>query len=352
MGGIVRACGSAAIVALLCALPLVSLCSTNAQATMPGFPNDFTARPGPTYVVLTWTPPDNVDEVPVTGYALYIGTVDQWVGQYPFADPPLAVLGPEARTFTPTGLTPLVKYHFGLLAIGGDEKSNHWGYAWAIPGLGAPDAPHSLAARPTSDNVAIYFSDGDEGGCQVIGHHIWREASTGPSVLIATTRWETSYVDENVQKGETYSYSATSFNAAGESGYSNSAIVRCLEGPENLTANPAWVDTADPVMIQLNWTFPVEMEPNITCFKVSGYDQPLIVDKHNRTANISTGSGGWGYQFHVSALYATGEEIYAFVYVAAPMYEGVNTDPSLLWLMIITFLAIVMAAVYIRGRRG
>ncbi|GMO46322.1 MAG: hypothetical protein Ta2G_01440 [Termitinemataceae bacterium] len=104
---------------------------------------------------------------------------------------------------------------FGLTMAGCDNGTNN-----DSTGLTAPSAPSEVTATALSD-VSISISWNAVYGAT--GYKVYYESGSSKSEQTQIYDGTTSYTDTWLSDGETYSYSVTAINSAGESDFSESA---------------------------------------------------------------------------------------------------------------------------------
>jgi hypothetical protein len=325
---------------------------------VPSPPKNVSVSPGLNYVDVVWEAPEVQGASPISAYLIYIVKDYNWTGQYPDNVDPIVILGPDARSYRHTDLVFGNFYTYYLKAQNANGLSAYSDWKWARPGYTVPSAPAELWARIGDRQITLSWLPIGAGGTSVQGFHVYRGMNALNMTMIGTTDgWssydgetfgQTGFTETNLVNGVTYFYSVTTFNSMGESPRSNVVSIHPLPAPSNLTAFPPSVDNCEGVDIMVNWTFPAEDLSQIAAFRVISNHAPEVVVAKEINSYTFHVSGGWGYEFRVSALYVDGEESYSDpVHVGAPMCEGSGFmfDPILLLAALSIFIGISLVLV-------
>ena len=344
----------AVAVGVLLSAPLISFSTAGSTASQntPGPPINLRAVPGPDYAVLSWNPPSNVVDNPLTGFMIFrqIGVAPDAQGYG--TDPTIATVGAGARNFTIIGLNPLDTYVYYMRSVNGVIRSGPSDWVWVVPGRSVPGPP-MIVTIVGNDKITLHGDFGDQGGCAVEAIRFYRGNSSDNLTLLAESPLY-EYIDNTAQNGVWTYYAATAINAAGEGGFSGAVRVRALWAPTNVTASPDYVNTVETVTIRVNWSFPASLESEISGFRVLSQRNQLYVDvdKDTRTAMVNA-SGGWIYDFYVIAVYPDGQSYSAPAHVMAPMSGGVASDNGVYIVAVASIAAaaaIAIVAIDVRRR--
>ncbi len=320
-------------------------------------PQGVSVIPGPNYVDIAWQAPADPGASPITAYLIYIVRDYNWTGQYPDNVGPIATLGPDARSYRHADLIPGNFYTYYLKAQNSNGLSAYSEWKWARPGYTVPSPPQ-LWGRIGDSQITLSWQPIGAGGTSVQGFHVYRGPNALNMTLVGTTEgWsshngetygQTGFTDTGLVNGATYFYSVTTFNSMGESLHSNVLSLLPLIAPSNLTAYPPSVDNCGEVDITVNWTFPAESLPQIVAFRaISNHGEAVLVAKEN-TSHTFRVSGGWGYEFTISAVYVGGNESYSSpVHVSAPMCEGSGYTIEFILLLIVPPIFVGIALVLV-----
>jgi RNA polymerase subunit RPABC4/transcription elongation factor Spt4 len=169
---------------------------------------------------LSWSAPSDVGGSAITEYRIYRGTSS---GSGSF----LAFVSATTTSYNDTAVTNNQTYYYAVSAVsslGEGAKSNEVS-ATPMRGVTTPSSPQSLRAAAGDGYVDLSWSaPSDVGGSPVTEYKIYRGTSPGnegPLAFVSATT--TSYNDTAVTNNQTYYYTVSAVNAAGEGAKSEEA---------------------------------------------------------------------------------------------------------------------------------
>lgn len=204
-----------------------------AQPRTASAPTGVTATGGVdrTSALVTWTPPQDAGDFPVTGYR--VTGIDQGLatdGSAKAADRVVEISG-AGTSAQMTGLTEGHTYIMKVQALteagAGDSSALSAPVTLAV----APQSPSRLAASVSDADVSLSWSaPSDDGGLPVTRYLVSRgDSESGPFTEIAESAG-TTYVDSTVAKDTTYYYVVKAVNHIGTSAASNPTSAK-VQGP-------------------------------------------------------------------------------------------------------------------------
>jgi fibronectin type 3 domain-containing protein len=185
-------------------------CATPALQSPPA-PTGLTATAGNAQVSLAWSASSGA-----TSYDVYRSTTNG--GPYNSI-----ATGVTTTSYTNTGLTNGTTYYYVVTAVNSAGQSGYSNQASATPQApSVPNAPTGLKASGAKRKVNLSWTQSTSSG--LTGNNVYRATGTGGSFsLYAKLSPTTSFADTNVTSRQTYCYTVTAVNAAGESAPSNKA---------------------------------------------------------------------------------------------------------------------------------
>ena len=224
---------------------------------------------------------------------------------------------PNVTTYTDENLTAGETYLYIIKAVNEAGKSEGVELEVTTPEDNTtviPSAPGDLnATEITSNSVTLNWSDNsdNETGFQIIrnGELIFL---TAPNV--------TSYTDENLTAGETYTYEVRAVNEAGVSEPSNPIEVKTKEAIITLSApaNIAFLDIT-PTSVTITWE---DTSDNETGFKIIRDGELITVTEANATSYTDENlSAGKEYTYEIIATDGTHD--------STPLIGKVSTDSGI-----------------------
>ena len=293
-----------------------------APATVPSAPQNLQATAGVAQVSLGWSPPADGGSA-LTGYMLYRtggpgGPLQQSLG--------------NVTSFTDNGLQNGTTYSYRVSAsnaVGEGPQSNE---ASAMPVAPAtvPSAPQNLQATAGVAQVSLGWSPPADGGSALTGDMLYRTGGPG-GPLQQSLGNVTSFTDNGLQNGTTYSYRVSASNAVGEGPQSNEASAMPVapatvpSAPQNLQA------TAGVAQVSLGWSPPADGGSALTgymLYRTGGPGGPLQQSLGNVTSFTDNGlQNGTTYSYRVSASNAVGEGPQSAVASATPTDLVLPVEP-------------------------
>jgi chitinase len=279
---------------------LVVLRNATSPSNAPAAPTLKAAISAPGSVSLTWDAPSSLGGSP-SGYRVYRGTASG-------GETLLATLG-STGTYTDSTVASGQTYYYEIAALnslGEGPRSNERSATTAS----APGAPQLISATPGNAQVSLaWTAPSSNGGAAVTGYDVYR-TSGGAGSLLATLGNVTSFTDATAVNGQTYSYSVSAVNAAGEGVRSNalSATPRTIPGAPTLTSARGVSNG-----VALAWSPPGSNGgATITAYRIyrgtTSSGETLLTNVANVTAYTDTTvANGKTYYYRVSAVNAAGE---------------------------------------------
>lgn len=243
----------------------------------------------------------------------------------------IGTAGAGATSFVSSGLTPSTLYCYRVRAYNsaGDSDYSNAASATTIasnPSPSLPSAPGNLTATAVSTSqINLSWSDAssDETGFKIER----ASAAAGPWTQVGTSGVNaTSYSDSGLAAGTLYYYRVRASNAAGDSGYSNSAGTSTQAPPSpSVPAAPSGLvaSAASTSQINLTWIdnstdeagFKIEraLSPNGPWTQIGTTTAGVASFANTGLAEAST------YYFRVRAQNGTGDSAYSSVALATTL---------------------------------
>jgi len=176
---------------------------------LPDPPLELTAAVGDGIVTIGWGRPLNTGGSTLTGYRIYRGTDPE---NMTMMDEVLNTRLSFQDHTVENGLT----YHYHITSVNGVGESSPSEAVSAVP-MGLPSEPGEVSVEVGSGQVNVTWQPSDDnGGGDLTGYNLYRTTSGGNSEIIAELGPDdTSYTDDDVEEGITYSYYVRAVNAAG-----------------------------------------------------------------------------------------------------------------------------------------
>lgn len=205
--------------------------------------------------------------------------------------------------------------------------SNTWGDApmsaqvTAIP-LAYPDVPSALVATATDSRIDLVWL----GGANTESFKVYRTASSGPKVLIATVATP-SYSDLAVVNGTTYAYSVTAVNSTLESAHSELVTARPVGAvPEQVTG---LIATANDATVALTWNNSVGASSYKVMRSAGAGVATLVGTSLSASFTDATVSNGTVYSYSVVASNEWGDAVASDIVTATPDFAVPGVPSSL-----------------------
>jgi len=195
-------------------------------ASVPAPPTGLLAAAGDGQVTLTWSPPTNTGGSPITNYMVYRGAS---TGGEAF----LVQLG-NVLSHVDSGLTNGQIYFYKVSAVNAIGEGQLSGEASATPTLGInpPSEPLNLQAAPGDRQVTLTWSaPASDGGSPITNYILYRGTVAGSEAFLAQIGDTLTYTDAGLTNGQTYFYTVSARNAAGEGLMSNEASATATAVP-------------------------------------------------------------------------------------------------------------------------
>ncbi len=296
--------------------------SNEASATTgtpaPAAPTSLTATAnGAEQIDLSWTDNANIE----AGFK-----IERHAGDGNFVE--IATVGANVTAFSSTGLSASTTYTFRVRAHNAGGNSGYSNEASATTAAPPPAAPSSLAATANgTSQIDLTWTDNSN---NEDGFKIERHAGDGNFAEIASVGANVaSFSDAGLNSSTTYTYRVRSFNASGNSGFSNEASATTgtpiPAAPTSLTATANGADQID-----LSWTDNANNEDG---FKIERHDgDGNFVEIASVSADVASYndaglSANTTYTYRVFAHNAGGNS--GFSNEASATTEGDPVDPNI-----------------------
>jgi fibronectin type 3 domain-containing protein len=195
-------------ISFLLLLGFVRLSYSDYEARVPRHPSGLEAvAKSSTTIDINWC--DNADDE--DGFRLYRSRG--------FAYTMIADLGPNTTSYHDTDLKPGTTYYYIVKAYNEAGESAPSNEDYATTFQDPPAAPSGLDARAVS-STKIYLNWQDNAANED-GFKIYRDEGYGFIQIANLSKNTNFYCDSGLKPGTKYWYKVTSYNAAGESDYSN-----------------------------------------------------------------------------------------------------------------------------------
>ncbi len=227
----------------------------------------------------------------------------------------IATVDPNVTTYLDTGLTSGTTYYYRVRAYnssGDSPYSNTAATAIPVPPLAAPS---NLIATANSANCAVLTWQ--DNTSNETGFKICRGKAHFAYSLIATVGANVkTYTDTGLEPGVKYYYAVYSYNASGNSLYSNETVITAVAG---VVAPSSLVATANSTNgIVLTWQdnsnnesgFKIERQ---TLFPISEFTQIATVGANIKTYTNTNLTVGTTYYYRVRAYNSSGNSFYSNV---------------------------------------
>ena len=221
--------------------------------TQPNVPSGLSASPSSSSVIqLAWT--DNSGNE--TSFR-----VERKTGSGAFSE--IGTVGANTPSYTDSGLAANTAYSYRVRAQNAAGNSSYSNTATATTDNIVPSKPSGLSASATSSSVIqLAWTDNAD---NETSFRVERKTGSGAFSEIGTVGANTpSYTDSGLAANTVYSYRVRAQNAAGSSGYTNTATARTNDTQPNAPSALSASATSSSV-IQLAWT---DNADNETSFRV------------------------------------------------------------------------------------
>jgi len=289
--------------------------------TPPNPPTALTATPvSPTKINLSWNTPSSNGSSAITGYKIERKISS---GTYSVL---VANTGNTTATYSDTGLTTNTGYTYRVSAINSVSTSDPSNEASAtptptsVPATTKPSPPIGLTASTVSSTQIKLFwkPPSNNGGSPITGYKIeYKNGTNTYSVLSSNVGNVTTYIQNGLKTGTTYTYRVSALNSMGTSTPSNEALATATK---TLTPTGLVATAISPTSITLSWNAPTETYGQ----SIIGYriDQKLSSNVfQTKVENSKTQTTS----YTITGL--TTETTYTFV-VAAVYSGGGSSNPS------------------------
>ena len=249
--------------------------------------------------------------------------IERKTGSSAFSE--VGTVNANSTSYTDSGLQPNTTYSYRVRAQNAAGNSGYTNAATATTNNTQPNAPSALSASASSASV-IQLAWTDNSGNETSFRIERKTGSSAFSEIGTVNANSTSYTDSGLQPNTTYSYRVRAQNAAGNSGYSNTANATTDDTlpskPAALSANASSSST-----VQLAW---VDNSGNETSFRIerktgSGAFSEIGTVNANSTSYTDNGlQPNTAYSYRVRAQNAVGNSGYTNTATATTN----NTQPN------------------------
>ena len=274
----------------------------------PSAPQGLSAVPGDRMVSLSWKAPAHSGSTAVKNYRVYRGGA---AGAESF----LAEVG-TMLTYNDSGLTNGQVYYYKVSAANSVGEGQRSGEANAMPNgsASAPSEPRNLQARAASAQVSLTWDPpASTGGSPVTNYRVYRGSAPGQETLLIELGDTSGYTSTGLINGQTYSFTVSAKNMAGEGPRAPSVNATPASGPTAPSAPLGLTATPGTGNIMLSWHPPAdEGGSQITAYSVyrstASGSEILLVPLENVTGYTDSGLlMGYRFYYQVSARNAIGE---------------------------------------------
>ena len=273
-------------------------------ADVPNAPTLTSAKAGDARVTLVWSAPADDDESKILAYRVYRGTSS--------GEESLLIELGNVLTYEDGGLANGQTYFYRVSAVnsaGEGPKSNE---ASATP-AGLPLAPRNLVAEASDAKVVLTWSaPAGNGGSTITGYRVYRGTTSGGETLLTGIGNVLTFIDVELENGQTYHYQVSAVNAIGEGARSNEATAT----PATIPSVPRSLSASGGIeQAVLAWQAPESDGGSVIIgFEVfrgttSGEEDATPIGSTNGTTLTYTNSGleAGTYYYVVRAVNAIGE---------------------------------------------
>ncbi len=259
-------------------------------AIPPSAPTNLVGIAGNKTIDLTWDPIVNDGGSPLIGYNIYRDSVF------------LTSVVAGTTNYQDTGLTNGQSYTYTVRANNSEGESIDSNSASSTP-VSTPGIPQNLVAGYGDSSVTLtWTAPADIGGSAIIVYTIYRDGSYLYNQTVGT-----SYTDNTVTNGVSYSYTVTAWNSEGESLESSATNVtpKTLPGiPTNLSAS--YGDSS----VTLTWTAPADIGGSAIIAYTIYRDGVFLANQTIGTSYTdNTVTNGVSYSYTVTAWNSEGESL-------------------------------------------
>ncbi|MEM4729293.1 MAG: Ig-like domain-containing protein [Thermoplasmata archaeon] len=175
---------------------------------LPWAPTNLSAVTGSGYVVLNWTPPNDVGPVPIDNYIIYRGLSSSSLE-------PIATVGNQTW-YNDTTTTNGAIYYYAVRASNRYD-TGELSLPLKVFAGAPPSAPENLSARPGDFSVELDWSPpSDTGGFNVINYIVYKGLSEDGLTNFTWLGNVTHHVDADVLNGVEYFYAVSAVSIKGE----------------------------------------------------------------------------------------------------------------------------------------
>ncbi|MCE7735752.1 MAG: hypothetical protein GPJ54_12790 [Candidatus Heimdallarchaeota archaeon] len=269
--------------------------------TLPGVPTGLSAGYGDSYVTLTWTAPADDGGSAIIVYTIYRD------GSYLFNQT-------VGTSYTDSTATNGILYIYTVTAWNSEGESLESTLTNVTPKT-LPSVPTGLSAGYGNSFVTLTWNaPTDDGGATIIVYTIYKDG-----VYLFNQTVGTSYTDNAVTNGVSYSYAVTAWNSEGESleSTATNAIPKTIPGaPTDLSAS--YGDS----YVALTWTAPTD-DGGATITGYNIYRDGIYQTTQTVGTSFTdlTAVNGISYSYKIMAINSEGESLES---------NTINVTPSII----------------------
>jgi DNA-binding beta-propeller fold protein YncE len=277
-------------------LDLVRLEVGEQPAEAPGAPQWQALEPGDQQVALSWSPPTDDGNSPITGYRVYVEG-EQWGETLPAT----------ARALVVDGLENGTSYSFQVSAVNAaGEGAKAVALERTPRAATVPSAPLAPVTTAGDTSVLLSWLAPYDGGAPIAGYRVYVDGQQRGPDLPPT---QTDLLVDGLVNGQTYAFQVSAVNEVGE-GPKTAASNRAPNGPRPPGAPTAFTATAGDARILLAWQPPADDGgSSVTAYRVflDGVQHGADLPASARDQVVDGLENGIAHTVQVAAVSARGE---------------------------------------------
>ncbi len=289
--------------------------------TMPSKPAAPTLASSDQKLTATWTaPPDGSS--PITSYTIRHRVTD--TGSWTTS----SALGTSTLSYEITGLTNGTEYEVQVQATNTAGDSGYSDSAKAKP-CTVPSKPAAPTLASSDQKLTASWTEPSGGGCDITGYTIRHRATGTTTWTTSSSQTGTSYEIGSLTNGSEYEVQVQATNAAGDSGYSDSAKAK----PYTVPSKPSPTLTGSDQKLTVDWSAPNNGGSDITGYTIrhrqTGTTTWTTSSSQTGTSyEIGSLTNGSEYEVQVQATNAAGDSGYSDSVKAKPCTVPSKPSPS------------------------